>query len=353
VSGSADSFMQRVWYDGEAPWLSVLLMPLSWLFRGVATARRSAYRSGWLRSYRVQRPVIVVGNITVGGTGKTPFTIWLAKHLQARGLRVGIVLRGYGGRSERWPREVTAQTSWEEVGDEAVLLAQRTGAIVVAGPDRVADARRAIELGADIVLSDDGLQHYRLARDCEIAVIDGKRGLGNARLLPAGPLREPAARLSEVDLRVLRGSQERVRELPSGAIGQVSITSILDEAVSLTTGERRRVESFTGTPVHAIAAIGHPAAFFASLTALGLEVQGRPLADHARLTRADISFDDRRPVLMTEKDAVKCRTIADERHWVVRMDVRMSAADEAAVSGIVGRLVGAGRPARSPTDTAG
>jgi tetraacyldisaccharide 4'-kinase len=345
--------MQRVWYDGVAPWLSVLLMPLSWLFVGVAAARRYAYRSGWLRSYRVQRPVVVVGNITVGGTGKTPFTIWLAQHFQTRGLRVGIVLRGYGGQSAHWPREVTAQTSWEEVGDEAVLLAERTGAIVVAGPDRVADARRAIELGADIVLSDDGLQHYRLARDCEIAVIDGKRGLGNARLLPAGPLREPASRLSEVNLQVLRGSQERGQARPSGGVGQVSIASILGEAVSLTTGERRPVGSFAGTPVHAIAAIGHPAAFFASLTALGLDVQGRPLADHARLTRADISFDDRRPVLMTEKDAVKCRAIADERHWAVRMDVQMSAAEEAAVSGIVGRLIGPDRPARGPTDAAG
>jgi tetraacyldisaccharide 4'-kinase len=160
--------------------------------------------------------------------------------------------------------------------------------------------------------------------------------------------------LSEVDLRVLRGSQELAQmPPPAGAANEVRVISTLGEAVSLTTGERRRVESFTGTPVHAIAAIGHPAAFFASLRALGLQVQGRALADHARLTPADICFDDQRAVLMTEKDAVKCRSIADGRHWAVRMDVQMSAADEAAVSGIVGRRVGAGHPVRVATDTAG
>jgi tetraacyldisaccharide 4'-kinase len=338
--------MQRVWYDGAAPWLSWLLLPLSWLFRAIATMRRAAYRRGWLPSLRVQRPVIVVGNITVGGTGKTPFTIWLAQWLQARGMRVGIVLRGYGGQSAHWPREVTPQTPWEEVGDEAVLLAQRSGAIVVAGPDRVADARRAIELGADIVISDDGLQHYRLARDCEIAVIDARRGLGNRRLLPAGPLRERAGRLAEVDLRVLRGAAESASPYPTaGAASQVRVSSVLREAVSLQTGERRPVESFAGAPVHAVAAIGHPAAFFASLAALGLEVESHALADHARLTSTDISFGDQRPVLMTEKDAVKCRAIADARHWAVRMDVQMSAADETVVSGIVARL--AARAART------
>ena len=144
--------------------------------------------------------MFVVGNITVGGTGKTPFTIWLAEQLQARGLSVGIVLRGYGGSSSRWPRDVTAESDSVEVGDEAVLLAQRTNAIVVAAPDRVAAARRAIERGAAVVVSDDGLQHYRLGRDCEVAVVDSERQLGNARLLPAGPLREPASRLGQCRL---------------------------------------------------------------------------------------------------------------------------------------------------------
>jgi tetraacyldisaccharide 4'-kinase len=337
VSSSADSFFQRLWYDRRARWLSLLLLPLSWLFHLIVVARRAAYRSGLLRSVHVGRPTIVVGNITVGGTGKTPFTIWLATQLQARGLRVGIVLRGYGGRSTRWPREVTATSSWDEVGDEAVLLANRTGAIVVAGPDRVADARRAIERGAEIVLSDDGLQHYRLARDREIAVIDARRALGNGRLLPAGPLREPADRLSEVDLKVItRRGESASAALP----GTIAVYPKLLDAVSITTGERRSLESFRGAPMHAIAAIGHPQGFFDALAAANLTVRRHPLPDHARLSAADISFADDAMVLMTEKDAVKCRALADHRHWAVRMDIEMSGQDAAVVSAMIDRLVG-------------
>ncbi len=211
-----DAFLQRVWYERRSQWFSLLLLPLSWLFAVIVALRRAAYRSGLAQSFRVSRPVIVVGNITVGGTGKTPMTIWLAEQLSARGLRVGIVLRGYGGTSTQWPRDVTnADTSAEEVGDEAVLLARRTGALVVAGPDRVAAAKRAIERGAQVVLCDDGLQHYRLARDLEIAVIDERRGLGNGRLLPSGPLREPASRLDSVDLKVLTRRSSRSRSDPT------------------------------------------------------------------------------------------------------------------------------------------
>ncbi|MGH6610964.1 MAG: tetraacyldisaccharide 4'-kinase [Burkholderiaceae bacterium] len=316
-------------------------MPLAWLFHLIVRVRRAAYRAGLLRSIRVARPVIVIGNITVGGTGKTPFTIWLAGLLQARGLRVGIVLRGYGGRSAHWPVTVTAGTPWEEAGDEAVLLAQRTAAVVVAGPDRVADAQRAIELGADIVLSDDGLQHYRLARDCEIAVIDEQRGLGNRRLLPAGPLREPATRLSEVDLQVITRRSGASARAAQGAKTCITVVPLLRDAVSIVTGETRELRSFVGERVHAVAAIGHPQAFFDALAAMSLEVQAHPLPDHARLASADIAFADDLPVLMTEKDAVKCRAIADRRHWAVRMDIETSAEDAARVSALVHRFVGA------------
>jgi tetraacyldisaccharide 4'-kinase len=337
-----DSFLQRVWYAGAAPWLSLLMLPLSWLFAALVGLRRAAYRLGVLRPVRLERPVLVIGNITVGGTGKTPFTIWLAEQLQARGLRVGIVLRGYGGQSARWPRDVTAETSWEEVGDEAVLLAARTGAIVVAGPDRVADAGRAIERGADVVLSDDGLQHYRLARDAEIAVLDEQRGLGNGRLLPAGPLREGRQRLAEVDLKVLT---RRAGNCPAAADAHaiVAMPRLL-EAVSITTGERRPLRTFAGGRVHAVAGIGHPQAFFDALSAMDLQVEARALPDHARLSAAHISFPDDVPVLMTEKDAVKCRAIADHRHWAVRMDLEVGERDAALVSALVSRL-GGGRPA--------
>lgn len=337
MSASADSLLQRVWYDGRAPWLSVALLPLSWLFRLIVACRRAAYRAGVLRKVRVARPVIVIGNVTVGGTGKTPFTIWLATQLQERGVRVGIVLRGYGGNSAHWPRDVAADSAAQEVGDEAVLLASRTGAIVVAGPDRVAAAQRAIERGAQIVLSDDGLQHYRLARDCEIVVIDGRRNVGNRRLLPAGPLREPVSRLAEADLRVVSWRDGTARSL-SPAPATIQVWARLTQATALVGGETRTVESFAGSRVHAVAAIGNPQQFFAALEQLGIEVAPHPLPDHAQPGVADIRFPDQLPVLMTEKDAVKCRAIADQRHWAVRMDVMVSEQDAAAVHAMLDRI---------------
>ena len=336
MSASADSFLQRVWYDRHAQWLSLILLPLSWLFGALVACRRAAYRLGLLRRVRVGRPVVVIGNVTVGGTGKTPFTIWLATRLQAKGVRVGIVLRGYGGTSSHWPRDVSGDSAPDEVGDEAVLLARRTGAIVVAGPDRVAAARRAIERGAEIVLSDDGLQHYRLARDREIVVIDGRRGVGNRRLLPAGPLREPVSRLTQADLRVVSwrdGSARPLTPVPA----TIQVWARLSEAWALVGGETRSLEVFKGNRVHAVAGIGHPQQFFAALQQLGIEVAPHALPDHARLTAADISFPDALPVLMTEKDAVKSRAIADQRHWAVRMDVMVSEQDAAAVRAMLDR----------------
>lgn len=339
MSTSVDSFLQRVWYDRQARWLSLLLLPLSWLFHLVVAGRRGAYRTGLLRRVRVTRPVVVIGNITVGGTGKTPFTIWLATQLQARGLRVGIILRGYGGNSAHWPRDVGSDTPAEEAGDEAVVLARRTAAIVVAGPDRVADAQRAIERGAEIILSDDGLQHYRLARDREIVVIDGGRGIGNGRLLPAGPLREPSSRLTKADLRVVSQPHDAARAL-SVTRSTIHACSRLTDAISLTTGEVRPLARFQGGPVHAVAGIGHPQRFFDALRALDIEVAPHPMPDHARLTAADIRFPDQLPVLMTEKDAVKCRASADHRHWAVRMDVMVSEQDAATVAAMLDQLFG-------------
>lgn len=337
MSASADSFMQRVWYDGHAPWLSLALLPLSWLFGLIVACRRAAYRIGALRRVRLARPVVVIGNVTVGGTGKTPFTIWLATQLLAKGVRVGIVLRGYGGNSAHWPRDVSSDSAPEEVGDEAVLLATRTSAIVVAGPDRVAAARRAIERGAEIVLSDDGLQHYRLARAREIVVIDGRRGVGNRRLLPAGPLREPVSRLAEADLRVVSWRDGSARPL-TPVSATIQACARLAEATALVGGETRPLDAFKGSRVHAVAGIGHPEQFFAALQQHGIEVAPHALPDHARLSAADIRFPDQLAVLMTEKDAVKCRTIADQRHWAVRMDVMVSEQDAAAVHAMLDRL---------------
>ena len=337
-----DRFLQSVWYERRSQWFSLLLLPLSWLFASVVAVRRAMYRKGWFESFRVPRPVIVVGNITVGGTGKTPMTIWLAEQLQARGLRVGIVLRGYGGQSKQWPREVTEETSSLEVGDEAVLLAQRTGALVVAGPDRVAAARKAIERGAEIVLCDDGLQHYRLARDAEIAVIDERRGLGNGRLLPAGPLREPASRLNSVDVRVRTRRSAASMTLKSAGGRSVVAIPTLREAISVATGERRPLERFSGVRVHAVAGIGNPQAFFDALTEAGVKVDPHPLPDHSRLSVSHLAFPDGAPVLMTEKDAVKCVAGASghpNELWAVRMDVALSAADTQIMQQLLDRVL--------------
>jgi tetraacyldisaccharide 4'-kinase len=338
---SADRYLQNIWY-GPASLASLVLAPLSWVFWIAVVVRRTAYRSGLLKSFRVGKPVIVVGNITVGGTGKTPFTIWLAEQLGKRGLRVGIVLRGYGGQSAHWPRHVTSDTSWEEVGDEAVLLAKRTSAIVVAGPDRVLDAQKAIDLGAQVVLCDDGLQHYRLRRDAEILVLDGQRGIGNARMLPAGPLREPRSRVLSADLQVVTRRSSDGSNVPSafGTSMAVVARSRLGNAVSLTTAQESGLTAFKGRVVHALAAIGHPEAFFNALRECGLQLREHVYPDHAPLTRDQVMFSDDAPVLMTEKDAVKCSSIADDRHWAVPLQIELAAADVAIVSALLDRVLG-------------
>src|SRR5690606_27902555 len=336
---SLDRHLQRLWYGAFRPSL-IPLLPLSWLFAGVVAFRRRMFRLGVLRSYRVDVPVIVIGNITVGGTGKTPFTIWLANRLAASGRKVGIVLRGYGGRATSWPRQATPESDWEEVGDEAVLLARRTNAIVVVGPDRVADARLATALGAQVILSDDGLQHYSWRRDLEIVVIDGERGLGNGRLLPAGPLREPSSRLATVDLHVItRRGEGTPRATKSSDVPTVMAVPKFGTAVNLASGEVRALATFADAPVHAIAAVGHPESFFEALRRIGLTVRGHAYADHASLAREHIDFGDA-PVLMTEKDAVKCSAIADRRHWTVPLEIALNDEDENVVATLIERTLG-------------
>jgi tetraacyldisaccharide 4'-kinase len=318
--------MQRVWYERSPFLLFVALIPLTWLFVAVSSLRRLAFRTGLFRCVRMPRPVIVVGNITVGGTGKTPLVIWIVERLQREGFTVGVITRGYGGNASSWPQEVTPSSSPALVGDEAVLLALRTGAIVVASPDRVAAASRAITLGARVIVSDDGLQHYRLERNGEIIVLDGERGVGNGWRLPAGPLREARARINEAKL-VVRTVREEAMKSPSDA-AVVDVRHEVLQAQCLATGELRDLSSFAGAPVHAIAGIGNPEAFFRMLRRHGLTVDARALPDHAALDPADIAFPGSAPVLMTEKDAVKCRSFATDRHWAVRLDVRFSETDE-------------------------
>ena len=289
--------------------LSLALWPLSLLYCVVAVLRRWLYLSGILRSYGHDIPVVVVGNITVGGAGKTPFVIWFANWLRAQGHRPGIVLRGYGGKSNDWPLSVNDSTSATEAGDEAVLLARQTGCPVVAAPDRVAAIQKLLSThDCTIVLSDDGLQHYRMRRDLEIAVVDGARRYGNAFCLPAGPLREPRWRADRADLIVVNG--------PHGT-DELGMTIEATGFRNVSDGRVVAPDYFSGRPVHAIAGIGNPYRFFGTLEKLGLQIIAHPFPDHYRFAPADIRPIDGSDVIMTEKDAVKCESFADARHWAL------------------------------------
>jgi tetraacyldisaccharide 4'-kinase len=270
-------------------------------------------------------PVIVAGNISVGGTGKTPFVIWLAQSLEQRRFKPGIVTRGYGAAMSH-ARLVTADTGAREAGDETLLLVRHGGVPVAAGSDRVAAARLLVEKrGVDVIISDDGLQHYRLPRRYEIVLLDGSRGLGNGWLLPAGPLRERAARLQGVQ-------QVVIKQVPGGSFTWPEALSMrlkADMAVSLHDGERKPLSAFAGQSVHAVAGIGNPEQFFATLRAGGLAVDGRALPDHAQPGPADLEFGDTLPVFMTEKDAVKCTGVALPRHWYLEAAAEFDAAEAA------------------------
>lgn len=329
---SAEAWFNRVWYGGSSA--PAWLLPLSALYAVVCAARRVAYAKRWRRSVRLSQPVIVIGNLTVGGTGKTPLVCWLAGQLSQRGASVGIVTRGHGGAAEA-PQLVHPGDQADLVGDEPLLLCRRTHRPVAVGRDRPAAAQLLIDAGCDVILSDDGLQHYALQRDCEIAVIDGERRFGNGCLLPAGPLREAAARLSTVDAVVVNGG-------PGHSHGANELRMDLDGlmAVAVQGGSARPLSEFYGQTVHALAAIGNPRRFFDLLRSKGIRVTEHPLPDHAALSKDDICFPDGRPVLMTEKDAVKCARIAGPEHWYVPVDAGFSARDADALLAIVLDAIG-------------
>ena len=303
-------------WQGRSP-ANLLLLPLSWLFGLAVKLRRWYWKSGPGRPRRLPVPVIVVGNITVGGTGKTPVVDWLANVCRTAGFVPGIVSRGYGGRARSVPHLVQPDDDPAEVGDEPLLLRRRTGVPVCICPDRVAAGKRLLAEGVDLVIADDGLQHYRLARDLEIAVVDGERRFGNGLWLPAGPLRESPGRLAEVDAVLLNGGKDD----GDGTVFRVRI----DSAVALDGGERRSLESFRGQRVRALAGIGNPRRFYAQLAAAGMEVIPVPVADHCRVSLAELFEHADTPVFMTEKDAVKYQPLAGCALWMVPMEIDMPA----------------------------
>ena len=295
------------WY-ADAP-VPVLAQWLSALYAGVTSLRRRLYRKGWLRRRHPGVPVLVVGNITAGGAGKTPLTIALVQRLRAEGWTPGVATRGYGRDNGSLALWIDRDTDPLLAGDEPALIARRTNARVRVDRDRAAAARALAEAGCDVVVCDDGLQHYRLARDIEIEVIDGRRRYGNGRLLPAGPLRELPGRGAQCDFRVVNGGD--------AGFGEWSMRLVADHALPLTGGRPRALASFSGLRVHAVAGIGDPERFFAMLRGLGIAVVPHAFGDHHRYQAADFQFGSPLPVLMTEKDAVKCVDFAGDLHYSV------------------------------------
>ena len=297
----------RYWFDGTRP-------PLHARALARVYGAASRLRLKFVRPRKVSKPVLVIGNLIAGGSGKTPLTIAIVARLQAAGWTPGVASRGYGRDDAGTPRWVEPVTDPKLAGDEPVLIAARTGAKVRVDADRVAAAKALIAAGCDIVVCDDGLQHYRLRRDVEIEVIDGARRYGNGLLIPAGPMRELATRSADVDFRVLNtGSTTDV----DAEFGEWPMRLLTGQALPLAGGRALPLSRFSGQRVHAVAGIGDPERFFATLRSHGIAIVPHAFADHHRYTAEDLRFGSDLPVLMTEKDAVKCMRFAGERHYSV------------------------------------
>ena len=311
--------IQHAWYHGH-PALS-LLWPLEMLYRSVVQRKRARFLSGDSATYRAPVPVIVVGNITVGGTGKTRLILWLIEQCRAQGVRVGVVSRVYAARPAHFPWTVSATDTAEQAGDEPLLIVQRSGAPLVIAPERAQAVQQLLaEHSLDIILSDDGLQHYGLARDLELVLIDAARGLGNQRCLPAGPLREPAERLQSVDAVLLNGAEQ---DSDNGFAMRLQPT----ELVHVRSGRREPLSYFPAQQkMHALAGIGNPQRFFKTLEGLNWQPIAHAFADHAEFTVQDLQFADDLPVVMTEKDAVKCREFAADHCWYLQVTAQPSPA---------------------------
>jgi len=300
--------LSRYWYRHSLHPVTWLLLPLSWIFGFLATIRRRLYRLKLLKTHHFSVPVIIVGNLTVGGTGKTPFVIELVKLLQSQGLSPGIVSRGCGGKEQLKPHWVQPNSNATQVGDEALLLARKTKCPIVISKDRVAAVRELLRQSVcNVIVADDGLQHYRLGRTLEIAMVDGTRRFGNHCLLPAGPLREPVHRLDNVDFVIITDGHPQNNEL--------AMTLVPHKVVSLKNQSNVNLTQFKQMKVHAVAGIGHPERFFATLRQAGLDIITHVFPDHYLYDSSDFDFQDTYPIIMTEKDAVKCDAFATDRYW--------------------------------------
>jgi len=311
--------------------VSIVLLPLSGLFCLLSTIRRYLYKLGIFKSYKAPLPVIIIGNISVGGTGKTPLIIELVKQLQLLGKNPGVISRGYGGSATTWPQLVNEKSTAEKVGDEPQLIFQHTKCPLVVGPNRQHDIELLIkQFDCDVVLADDGMQHYALQRDVEIAVVDSQRYFGNGFCIPSGPLREKPSRLKQVDLVLINGGNDNQVSF--------SLQPLHCKAVGHNVQGNIKLDEFTGKSVHAVAGIGNPERFFNMLSAKGINVIPHAFADHYSYKVSDFMFNDDMPVLMTEKDAVKCLDFDLPNLWSVPVEIKISSLAQKKLNDIFNKL---------------
>ena len=330
---SFENYVQRRWYAKPGWFWLLLTVPLEIVYRAIISLRRSLYRWNLLSSWRAPVPVIVVGNIAVGGTGKTPLTIALCELLQRAGYKPGVISRGYRAQPPQFPHLVRSDDDARVCGDEPLLIARRTRRPVVIAPRRADAARFLLEqkhAQCDVIICDDGLQHYALRRDIEIAVVDAARRFGNGHCLPCGPLRESVARLNQVDAVVFNGAQRSDEAAREYSLPEYSLELQPSAMVQLTSAHFSsglsippRTWCKQNTRVHAVAGIGNPARFFATLRALGCDPIEHAFPDHHEFCADDFAFDDALPIVMTEKDAVKCVAFASDRHWYLQVRAQL------------------------------
>tara|TARA_R110002050_G_scaffold57423_5_gene129108 strand:- start:12121 stop:13122 length:1002 start_codon:yes stop_codon:yes gene_type:complete len=303
------------WYQPQP--IRWLLWPLSFIYQTVLRLRSGLFFIGLFNRRYLPVPVIIVGNITVGGTGKTPCVIWLAKQLQQAGYRPGIISRGYGGKAEHYPLHVKSDSDPAIVGDEPIIISRHTACPMVVAPDRFAAGKMLLQdTDCNIIISDDGLQHYALGRDIELVIVDGQRQFGNQLCLPAGPLREPISRLELVDFIVENNGSGNASYIMT--LSQLHAVNLADPS------KHQTLASFAGQSVHAIAGIGHPQRFFDQLSSHGIQAVSHAFADHHRFQLKDLDFNDNKPILMTEKDAVKCQGFANSNTWYIPIEAAIS-----------------------------
>ena len=335
--------IEKVWFHNHRAkyWLVPLLLPLTGIFYLLSMIRRLAFSIGLSKSYQVSKPVIVVGNIGVGGNGKTPVVLYLVELAKTLGLKPGVISRGYGSVAEVYPYLLNETSTTREAGDEPILIYQRCKVPVVVGADRVANAQMLVAQGCDIIISDDGLQHYRLKRELEIIVIDGKRLFGNNLLLPAGPLREGVWRLRHADMLIYNGRKPEQHTNSNTASLLMALAA--NEVVQIKTGKKIPLDMFIKQwqSVNGVAGIGDPQRFFDTLAGLGFELEKQQgFVDHKDFTLDDFNqFKTDLPLLMTEKDAVKCHSFAQDNWWYLPVNAQFCEQDERALLNMLQTIV--------------